>query len=141
MEKSKTILVDSSVIFALFNKEDRLHQKARTLFGEFKKNKNKLRLISATFIEMVSVMKYKKIMNWQKYAERLVDGSLFYFENAYFFDFNDISWDLVINEDNIGMVDAIEIEHCILNNEDLATFDKNQMEVFEKTKKSLRGVN
>jgi len=132
MVKSKYGLIDSSVVMALFNVEDRLHDKAIGVFKTIKKEKIKVKICCVTIIELVSLMKYKKINQWQKYGNKLIDGSLFYVDNAYFFDVNDMSWRLTLKEANIGMVDAIEIEHCLQNGEELITFDKKQETIYKK---------
>jgi len=125
-------LIDSSVVMALFNEEDRQHKEAIEVFKTIKKEKIKVKICCVTIIELVSLMKYKKIDQWQKYCNKLIDGRLFYVDNAYFFDVNDMSWRLTLKETNIGMVDAIEIEHCLQNGEKLITFDKNQETVYRK---------
>lgn len=132
MEKNKCGLIDSSVVMALFNGEDSLHEKAVGVFKMIKKEKMKVKICCVTVIELVSLMKYKKINKWQIYCKKLVDGSLFFLDNAYFFDVNDISWKLTLKEENIGMVDAIEIEHCLQNGEELITFDKKQEAVYKR---------
>ncbi|EKD43197.1 MAG: hypothetical protein ACD_72C00412G0004 [uncultured bacterium] len=132
MVKNKNRLIDSSVIMALFNVEDRQHAKAIDVFKLIKKDRLMVKISCVTIIEIVSLMKYRKIDQWQKYCENLMDGSLFYVDNAYFIDHNDLSWKLAMEEENIGMVDAIEIEHCIQNGEELISFDKKQNEVYQR---------
>jgi len=132
MAKNRYGLIDSSVVMALFNEEDRQHKEAIEVFKTIKKEKIKVKICCVTIIELVSLMKYKKIDQWQKYCNKLIDGRLFYVDNAYFFDVNDMSWRLTLKETNIGMVDAIEIEHCLQNGEKLITFDKNQETVYRK---------
>jgi len=132
MAKNKKRLIDSSVVMALFNEEDRQHKKAIEVFKTIKSDKLEVKICCITIVELVSLMKYRKINKWQKYCEKLVDGSLFYVDNAYFMDRNDLAWKLTQQEENIGMVDAIEIEHCLQNGEELITFDKNQEEVYKK---------
>ena len=107
MEKNKKRLIDSSVIMALFNAEDRQHARAVGVFKSIKKDGLIVKISCITIIEIVSLMKYRKIDHWQKYCENLMDGSLFYVDNAYFIDHDDLSWKLTMNEKNIGMVDAI----------------------------------
>ncbi len=85
-----------------------------------------------TVIELVSLMKYRKFNGWQKYGEKLVDGSMFFLDNAYFFDQNDLSWKLVMEKKRIGMVDAIEIEHCLQNDEELLSFDEAQNKIWKE---------
>ena len=132
MVKNKYRLIDSSVVMALFNLEDRQHIKALEVFKKIKKEKLKVKISCITIIELISLMKYRKIDHWQEYSEKLMDGSLFYVDNAYFMETNDLSWKLTMNEENIGMVDAIEIEHCIQNGEELISFDKKQNEIYQK---------
>ena len=132
MVKNKYRLIDSSVIMALFNAEDSQHTKAIGVFRQIKKDRLIVKISCITIIEIVSLMKYRKIDHWQKYCENLMDGSLFYVDNAYFIDHNDLAWKLTLNEKNIGMVDAIEIEHCIQNGEELISFDKKQNEVYQR---------
>lgn len=132
MVKNKNRLIDSSVVMALFNLEDRQHTKALKIFEEIKKEKLRVKICCITIIELISLMKYRKIDHWQKYSEKLMDGSLFYVDNAYFMDTNDLSWNLTLKEKNIGMVDAIEIEHCLHNNEELISFDTKQNEIYQK---------
>lgn len=131
MGKNKNRLIDSSVVMALFNLEDRQHNKAIEVFKLIKKEKLRVKISCITIIELVSLMKYRKIKQWQKYCESLLDGSLFYVDNAYFIESNDLSWKLTLEEENIGMVDAIEIEHCLQNNEELISFDKKQNEIYQ----------
>lgn len=132
MEKNNRCLVDSSVILALFNPEDGQHHKAIEKFKKIRSEKLIKVISCVTIMEVVSVLKYKKIECWQKYCEKLVDGSLFVVDNAYFFDMNDLSWNLVMKKEKIGMVDAIEIEHCIQNDEQLITFDRAQEREYQK---------
>jgi predicted nucleic acid-binding protein len=132
MAKNKYRLIDSSVVMALFNLEDSQHEKALEVLQVIKKEKLRVKISCITIIELVSLMKYRKINHWQKYCEKLLDGSLFYIDNAYFLDPNDISWKLTLKEENIGMVDAIEIEHCLQNGEELITFDKKQEAIYRK---------
>jgi len=132
MARNKYGLIDSSVVMALFNGEDRQYKKAVEVFKTIKKKKIQVRICCVTIIELVSLMKYKKINQWQKYCNKLIDGKMFYIDNVYFFDVNDMSWKLTLKEENIGMVDAIEIEHCLQNREELITFDKKQEEVYKK---------
>jgi len=132
MVKNNNRLIDSSVVMALFNLDDRQHNKALEVFAEIKKQKLRVKICCITIIELVSLMKYRKIDHWQKYSEKLMDGSLFYVDNAYFMETNDLSWKLTLTENNIGMVDAIEIEHCVQNNEILISFDKKQNEVYRR---------
>lgn len=132
MVKNRRYLIDSSVVMALFNNEDRQYKKAIETFKRIKKEKREIKISCITVMELVSLMKYKKIDGWQKYSEKLVDGSMFLLDNAYFFDVNDLSWDLVMKKEKIGMVDAIEIEHCLQNNEELLTFDDTQNKVWKE---------
>lgn len=132
MVKNKYRLIDSSVVMALFNLEDSQHSKALKVFELIKKEKLKVKISCITIIELISLMKYRKIDHWQDYSKKLMDGSLFYVDNAYFMDVNDLSWKLTMQEKRIGMVDAIEIEHCIHNNEELISFDEKQNEVYLK---------
>lgn len=132
MAKNKNRLIDSSVVMALFNLEDRQHNKALKVFEEIKKEKLRVKICCITIIELISLMKYRKIDHWQNYSEKLMDGSLFYVDNAYFMETNDLSWKLILTENNIGMVDAIEIEHCIQNGEELISFDKKQNEIYRQ---------
>ena len=126
MVKNKRYLIDSSVVMALFNEEDRQYKKAIETFKRIKKEKREIKISCITVMELVSVMKYKNFNGWQKYSEKLVDGSMFILDNAYFFDQNDLSWNLVMKKEKIGMVDAIEIEHCLQNDEELLSFDEAQ---------------
>lgn len=126
MEKNKKYLVDSSVIMALFNDEDRQHKKAVELLGKIN---GVVKICGLTIVELVTLMKYRKIKYWKKYAEKLVDGSLFLVDNSYTFDRSGLAWELVQKEDEIGMIDAVEIEHCLTEGEELLTFDKKQQEV------------
>ena len=132
MKKNRRYLIDSSVVMALFNEEDRQYKKAIETFKRIKKEKRKIKISCITVMELVSLMKYKKFNGWQKYSEKLVDGSMFILDNAYFFDQNDLSWDLVMKKEKIGMVDAIEIEYCLQNNEELLTFDEAQNKVWKE---------
>jgi predicted nucleic acid-binding protein len=132
MAKNKYRLIDSSVVMALFNLEDSQHEKALEVFQIIKKEKLRVKISCITMIELVSLMKYRKINHWQKYAEKLLNGSLFYVDNAYFLDPNDLSWKLTLKEENIGMVDSIEIEHCLQNGEELITFDKKQGAIYQR---------
>lgn len=132
MGKSRDKLIDSSVIMALFNLEDRQHQKALELFETIEKENWRIKISCITIIEIVSLMKYRRIEGWQEYAESLMDGSLFLVDSSYAMDKNDLAWQLLVKEENIGMVDAIEIEHCLTHGEGLLSFDKKQNEVWEK---------
>lgn len=132
MVKNKKRLIDSSVVMALFNEEDRQHDDAVEVFKSIKTEKLLVKICCVTIVELVSLMKYRKINRWQKYVKKLVDGSMFFVDNAYFFDQNDLSWELTLKEENIGMVDAIEIEHCLQNKEELLTFDKKQESIYRK---------
>lgn len=135
MVKNKKRLIDSSVVMALFNEEDSQYEKAIEVFSEIKREKLLVKISCITIIELVSLLKYRKIKGWQRYSEKLLDGSLFLVDNAYFLDPNDLSWKLTLNEENIGMVDAIEIEHCLLNDEELISFDKKQIAVYKRLTK------
>jgi len=132
MAINKKRLIDSSVVMALFNEEDRQHNKAIEVFKTIKKEKLDVKICCITVVELVSLMKYRRINEWQKYAKKLLDGSLFFVDNAYFLNPNDLSWELTIKEENIGMIDAIEIEHCLQNREELITFDKKQESIYRK---------
>jgi len=132
MAKNRRYLIDSSVVMALFNEDDRQYKKAIEVFKRIKKEKREIKISCITVMELVSLMKYKKFEGWQKYGEKLVDGSMFILDNAYIFDPNDLSWDLVMKKEKIGMVDAIEIEHCLQNDEELLSFDKAQNKVWKE---------
>jgi predicted nucleic acid-binding protein len=132
MVKNRRYLIDSSVIMALFNEEDRQYKKAIEVFKRIKKEKREIKISCITVVELVSLMKYKKFNSWQKYSEKLIDGSMFILDNAYFFDQNDLSWELVMKKEKIGMVDAIEIEHCLQNDEELLSFDEAQNKVWKE---------
>lgn len=132
MVKNRKYLIDSSVVMALFNEEDRQYKKAIETFKRIKKEKREIKISCITVMELVSLMKYKKFNGWQKYGEKLVDGSMFILDNAYFFDQNDLSWDLVMKKEKIGMVDAIEIQHCLQNDEELLSFDEAQNKVWKE---------
>ena len=131
MVKNRRYLIDSSVVMALFNEEDRQYKKAIEVFKRIKKEKREIKISCITVMELVSLMKYKNFNGWQKYGEKLVDGSMFFMDNAYFFDQNDLSWDLVLKKKRIGMVDAIEIEHFLQNDEELLSFDEAQNKVWK----------
>ena len=132
MVKNRRYLIDSSVVMALFNEEDRQYKKAIEVFKRIKKEKREIKISCITVMELVSLMKYKNFNGWQKYGEKLVDGSMFILDNAYTFDQNDLSWDLVMKKEKIGMVDAIEIEHCLQNDEELLSFDEAQNRVWKE---------
>jgi len=132
MVKNRRYLIDSSVVIALFNEEDRQHKKAIETFKRIKKEKREIKISCVTVMELVSLMKYKKFNGWQKYNEKLIDGSMFFLDNAYFFDQNNLSWNLVMKKEKIGMVDAIEIEHCLQNDEELLSFDEAQNKVWKE---------
>jgi len=132
MVKKRRYLIDSSVIMALFNEEDRQYKKAIETFKRIKKEKRDIKISCITVIELISLMKYKNFNGWQKYGEKLIDGSMFILDNGYIFDPNDLSWNLVIKKEKIGMVDAIEIEHCLQNDEELLTFDEAQNKVWKE---------
>ena len=132
MVKNRRYLIDSSVVMALFNEEDRQYKKAIEVFKRIKKEKREIKISCITVMELVSLMKYKNFNGWQKYGEKLVDGSMFILDNAYTFDQNDLSWDLVMKKEKIGMVDAIEIEHCLQNDEELLSFDEAQNKVWKE---------
>ncbi len=132
MAKNRRYLIDSSVVMALFNEEDRQYKKAIETLKRIKKEKREIKISYITVIELVSLMKYKNFNGWQKYSEKLIDGSMFILDNDYIFDTNDLSWDLVMKKEKIGMVDAIEIEYCLKNNEELLTFDEAQRKIWEE---------
>lgn len=132
MAKNRKYLIDSSVIMAFFNEEDRQYKKAIETFKRIKKEKREIKISYITVVELVSLMKYKNFNGWQKYSEKLIDGSMFILDNDYIFDTNDLSWDLVMKKEKIGMVDAIEIEHCLKNNEELLTFDEAQRKTWKE---------
>lgn len=132
MVKNRRYLIDSSVVMALFNEEDRQYKKAIETFKRIKKEKRDIRISCITVVELVSLMKYKKFDGWQKYCDKLVDGSMFLLDNAYIFDQNDLSWDLMMKKEKIGMVDAIEIEHCLQNDEELLSFDEAQNKIWKE---------
>lgn len=132
MVKNRKYLIDSSVVMALFNEEDRQYKKAIETFKRIKKEKREIKISCITVMELVSLMKYKKFDGWQKYGEKLIDGSMFLLDNTYFFDVNDLSWNLVLKKEKIGMVDAIEIEHCLQNDEELLSFDKAQYKIWKE---------
>ena len=132
MVKNRRYLIDSSVLMALFNEEDRQYKKAIEVFKRIKKEKGEIKISCITVMELVSLMKYKNFNGWQKYGEKLVDGSMFILDNTYIFDQNDLSWDLVMKKEKIGMVDAIEIEHCLQNDEELLSFDEAQNKVWKE---------
>ncbi len=132
MAKSRRYLIDSSVVIALFNEEDNQYKKAIEVFERVKKEKGEIKILCVTVVELVSLMKYRKFNGWQKYGEKLVDGSMFILDNTYFFDQNDLSWNLVMKKGRIGMVDAIEIEHCLQNDEELLSFDEAQNRVWKE---------
>lgn len=117
---------------AFFNEEDRQHSKALAVFERIRQEKLSVKISCITIVEMVSLMKYRKIKNWQKYARKLIDGSFFLVDNTYSFTPNDLSWKLTLREENIGMVDAIEIEYCLKDKTELITFNKNQEKVWKK---------
>lgn len=132
MVKNRKYLIDSSVVMALFNEEDRQYKKAIEVFKRIKREKREIKISCITVMELVSLMKYKNFNGWQKYGEKLIDGSMFILDNAYIFDQNDLSWDLVTKKEKIGMVDAIEIEHCLQNNEELLSFDEAQNKIWKE---------
>lgn len=138
VKNNRRYLIDSSVIMALFNEEDRQHNKATEVFKRIKKEKRGIKISCLTVMEIVSLMKYRNFNGWQKYSEKLVNGSMFFMDNAYFFDQNDLSWDLVLKKEKIGMIDAIEIEHCLQNNEELLTFDKAQEKVWRELEAKIK---
>ena len=126
MVKNKKYLIDSSVVMALFNEEDRQNRKARLLFAKLKRERAGIKILWITIVELVSLMKYRKIIDWKLYSAKLVDESIFEIENSYVFSEDGLAWKLTMEKDKIGMIDAIEIEVGMKNKYNLLTFNKAQ---------------
>jgi len=63
MAKNKLGLLDSSVVMALFNLEDRQHGRAIGLFKKLDKERWRLVMSAVAVVEMVSLIKYRRLEN------------------------------------------------------------------------------
>lgn len=131
-------MLDSNVLIGLLDKNDRLHQRAKSALISFKEKNPVLIIHPLVYIESLTILKYKQRqeggVNFVMCKQNLDNIRVW----------SQISWGginqkgkgakLFLSDNNLGLVDAILIQECLDNNYELITFDKE----LEKTWASCR---
>lgn len=123
-----SFLLDSNVLIGLLDKNDRLHQRAKSALISFKEKNPVLIIHPLVYIETLTILKYKQRqeggVNFVACKKNLDNIRVW----------SQISWGginrkgkgakLFLADNNLGLVDAILIQECLDNNYELITFDK-----------------
>jgi len=131
----KNYLLDTNIIFAIYNENDRLNARARKVIEEISKNKKvKLLIHPLVLIETLSLLKYRTGIE----GEKMVRKELFD-PKKYIVLEETISLDTKVikmfeKEPEIGIVDTILIQYCLDKKIELATLDREMESVWKKLK-------
>lgn len=135
IEMEKNYLLDTNIIFAIYNENDRLNARARKVIEEISKNKKvKLLIHPLVLIETLSLLKYRTGIE----GEKMVRKELFD-PKKYIVLEETISLDTKVikmfeKEPEIGIVDTILIQYCLDKKIELATLDREMESVWKKLK-------
>lgn len=129
-----SLLLDSNVLIGLLDKNDRLHQRAKSALISFKEKNPILIIHPLVYIETLTILKYKQRqeggVNFVACKKNLDNIRIW----------SQVSWGglnqkgksikLFQADNNLGLVDAILIEECLDNNYELITFDQELEKVW-----------
>lgn len=135
MEKNK-ILVDSCILVAFYDVNDRQHDKAVDIFQKLQRKNVKPLIHLLVLIETLSILKYKRILknNLKKIKISMLNSQIFDFISETKLDFNEKIFIKLYEDNKMGLVDLILLDYCKKNKTDLITLDKAMNEEWEKEK-------
>lgn len=137
MEKHK-ILIDSCVWIALYDPNDRQHEKAKDLFAKIENKNNIYVMHYLVLVETLSILKYKKIdveiIN--KIRNNIFKSVEIEIINNVSLKLSEKMWGQFELPNKLGLVDVILLDYCLVNKYRLATFDKELDETWSKLSRS-----
>lgn len=133
-----SFLLDSNVLIGLLDKNDRLHQRVKSVLVSLKEKKPVLIIHPLVYIETLTILKYKQRQ----------EGNISFVECKRKLDnirvWSHISWSGISQkckglkffqaDNNLGLIDAILIQECLDNNYGLITFDGGMEKVWKRLK-------
>jgi len=125
--KIKKILIDSCVWIALYDPNDRQHNKAIRVFKNIEKHQREIVVHALVVIETLSIIKYKKIVgnDLEQIRINLVDNRINNYVSQIIVEPDKNNWRLLEADNKMGLVDILLLDYCIKNNLELVTFDKH----------------
>jgi len=134
--KIKKILIDSCVWIALYDPNDRQHNKAIRVFKNIEKHQREIVVHALVVIETLSIIKYKKIVgnDLEQIRINLVDNRINNYVSQIIVEPDKNNWRLLEADNKMGLVDILLLDYCIKNNLELVTFDKHLDERWVKSK-------
>jgi len=133
MEKSK-ILVDSCVWIALYDKNDRQHERAVELFEKIKKDQIQVIVHFLVLVEVLSVLKYKKfdLTILKKIRRQIFETPSIEVFNKGGVDLSPKGWRRFEERNKLGVVDAVLIDYCLKNKVGMESFDEEMQTIYKK---------
>lgn len=133
MGKSK-ILVDSCVWIALYDTNDRQHERAVGLFKKIKKDQVQIIVHFLVLIETLSVLKYKNfdLDTLKKIRRQIFETANIELINKGGIDLSPKGWARFEEKNKLGVVDAVLIDYCLKNKVGLESFDEEMQVVYKK---------
>jgi len=134
--KIKKIIIDSCVWIALYDPNDRQHNKAIRVFKNIEKHQREIVVHALVVIETLSIIKYKKIVgnDLEQIRINLVDNRINNYVSQIIVEPDKNNWRLLEADNKMGLVDILLLDYCIKNNLELVTFDKHLDERWVKSK-------
>ncbi len=139
MDGKNNLLIDSSVLIALFYPEDSQHKKAEAIYHKLLKYKRYFTLHPLVFLETLTVLKKRVDRTSLLLSEKILCNSEIFIHvednlNSYqLIVAKSVTIEIFNNQNDLSFIDSRLIEYCLKNELDLLTFDKN----LEKIYKSL----
>lgn len=132
--KIKKILIDSCVWIALYDLNDRQHNKAVHVFKKIETQQLEIVVHALVVVETLSIMKYKKILgeDLEKIRINLIDRQKNNYISQIIVEPTKDNWKMLEADNKMGLVDILLLDCCRKNNLELVTFDKHLAEIWRQ---------
>jgi len=133
MDKSSQILIDSNVLIGAFLPGDRLESRANDELKRIEELSLKKIIHPLVFTETLSILKYKGGLDLALDAKKIIENNFRVI--TVFGKITPRVEKIFAKYENVGMVDAMLIDYCLVNKAELITLDTKMKEIWQKLKR------
>lgn len=133
----KNYLLDSNIVYGLYDEQDRLHLRAIEEVNKLSKSgRAVIWLHDLVIIEVLTLIKYRQGLKAEKAVKKELFDKNKYKQTEETAKLTERSINIFEKVEKIGLIDAILIDYCLTNKIELVTFDKKMAEVSKKLRRN-----